>query len=242
MSIFQNLLLLGRPASGKSEFIDFLKGVPTAERAEKYHIGSFEELDDFPWLWQKFMEDNLWEAAGHNRRYSSGGENPGLKQEGAPLFDFCIEKFNVEYQQKYAANPAFYNANTLFIEFSRGGEVAYGRALNRLSPEILKQSAIVFILVSYEESCRRNDARYNEKLQHSILAHKVPDATMKLFYRTHDWLELTNGKSDGHLTINDVRVPFVTVRNEPEVTDPVLLKQRYAPALGKLWELQNGRV
>ena len=92
--IFENLLLLGRPASGKSEFIDFMKRVPETDRAAKYHIGRFEELDDFPWIWQKFMEDNMWEAAGYPRRFSFGGANPGLAKEGGALFDFCIKKFN----------------------------------------------------------------------------------------------------------------------------------------------------
>lgn len=237
---FDNILLLGRPASGKSEFIDFVKNFPEAERAEKFHIGAFKELDDFPWLWEKFMEDNVWEKAGYPRRYSFGGSNPGMAKEGAPLFDFCIQKFNAEYAKQYQDNNAFYQHSTLFIEFARGGGEAYQRSLNQLSPEILRRSAILFILVSYEESCRRNDARYKEKLQHSILAHKVPDETMEHFYRTHDWLTLTNNQPSGHLTVRGLRVPFVTVSNEPELTDPVLLEKRFGPPLRQLMELKNG--
>jgi len=47
-TVFENLLLLGRPASGKSEFIDFMKNVNDEERAKRYHIGPFEELDEVP--------------------------------------------------------------------------------------------------------------------------------------------------------------------------------------------------
>lgn len=237
MKTFDNLLLLGRPASGKSEFIDFMKTVPEAERAQKYGLGPFAELDDFPWLWEKFMEDNLWEQAGYPRRYSFGGDNPGLAKEGGVLFDFCIQKFNAEYAKHYQNNEAFYQTSTLFIEFSRGGEEGYQRALDRLSPEILKRSAILFIDVSFEESCRRNEARYRQKLKHSILAHKVPDATMENFYRTHDWKELTQNRREGLLNIQGLKIPFVTMGNEPELTDPVLLEKRYGPALRKLREL-----
>lgn len=240
MQTFDNVLLLGRPASGKSEFIDFVKNVSEPERAAKYHIGSLKELDDFPWLWEKFMEDNVWEKAGYPRRYSFGGSNPGMAKEGAPLFDFCIQKFNAEYAKQYQNNEEFYKNSTLFIEFARGGADAYQRSLSQLSPEILKHSAIFFILVSYEESCRRNNARYQEKLQHSILAHKVPDETMEHFYRTHDWLELTKNQSSGYVTVQGLRVPFVTVNNEPELTDPILLEKRYGPALKTLMELKNG--
>jgi hypothetical protein len=36
-----------------------------------------------------------------------------------------------------------------------------------------------------------------------------------------------------------VPVPFVTMNNEPESTDPAVLEQRYASALGRLWELRS---
>lgn len=240
--IFRNLLLLGRPASGKSEFIDFMKKVPDAGRARKYGIGRFKELDDFPWLWEKFMEDNLWEAAGYPRRYSKGGDNPGLCPEGGPLFDFCLAKFNREYRQHYANNADFYRDGTLFIEFARGGAGAYAKALGQLDPAILDRAAICFILVSYAESCRRNEARYQEKLQHSILAHKVPDHTMQAFYQTHDWIEFTGGRDHGSVTIGATRVPFVTMHNEPELTDPVQLDERYTKALQRLMELTDGNL
>ena len=240
--LFENLLLLGRPASGKSEFIDFMKKVSDSDRAAQYHIGQFKEMDDFPWIWEKFMEDNLWEKAGLPRRFSFGGDNPGLSREGAPLFDFCMAKFNAEYAKHYLNNGSFYKDGTLILEFARGGQNAYSKALNQLSKEILGRSAILFVLVSYEESCRRNNARYQEKLQHSILAHKVPDETMQYFYQTHDWLELTEQRQSGTLQIQGVKVPFATMNNEPELTDPVLLDKRYGEALRRLMELKNAGV
>lgn len=239
---FDNILLLGRPASGKSEFIDFMKNVPDKERAEKYHIGKFKELDDFPWIWEKFMEDDLWEKAGYPRRFSFGGENPGLSKEGSPLFDFCLQKFNAEYERHYLENETFYLDATLFIEFSRGGQRAYQEALHKLQAGILQRSVILFIFVSYEESLRRNEARYQEKLQHSILAHKVPQETMELFYQTHDWLELTQNKESGYLTMQHIKIPFVTMNNEPELVEKVLLGRRYALALNRLMELNNAPV
>lgn len=240
--LFQNILLLGRPASGKSEFIDFMKNVSDADRSAKYHIGKFKEMDDFPWIWEKFMEDNIWEKAGYPRLYSFGGDNPGLKPEGGPLFDFCMAKFSVEYDKQYPADSNFYKDGTLVIEFARGGDNAYAKALAQLSPEILKKSAILFVLVSYDESCRRNNARYQEKLQHSILAHKVPDLTMETFYKAHDWLELTQHKPDGYVTANGIKVPFVTMNNAPELTDPVQLDDRYGKALTRLMELKNAAL
>lgn len=237
--IFRKILLLGRPASGKSEFIDFMKGVSAGERAATYHIGNFREMDDFPWIWEKFMEDNLWEKAGYPRRYSFGGDNPGMVKAGGALFDFCIQKFNGEYAKHYQNNTAFFKEGTLVIEFARGGTEGYCKALNHLSLEILEDAAVLFVDVSCEESCRRNNARYQEKLQHSILAHKVPDETMQNFYQVHDWSLLTQGKESGLLEIQGVKLPFVTMNNTPEWTDPVLLDRRYGSALRKLMSLRS---
>jgi len=50
------LVLLGRPASGKTELIHFLKGLPTSERGRAYHLGALRVLDDFPILWEWVVE------------------------------------------------------------------------------------------------------------------------------------------------------------------------------------------
>lgn len=239
---FDHIILLGRPAGGKSEFIDFIKDPSDADRVDKYHIGPFESVDDFVWLWEKFLEDDIWEKIGYPRIYSiKDAENRGLSAEGAPLLDFCMERFNVEVQKKYLSRPEFYSEKTLFIEFSRGGSRAYRDALSRLSKEILGKAAILYIRVSYQESWRRNIARYEEKLKHSILAHMCLKPTMEMYYKTDDWDEYTGGKDSGALDINGVSVPFVTVFNEPESTDPVVLDRRYGPQLNKLWELYHAK-
>ena len=58
---FEIIILLGRPAAGKSEVIDFLKKTPVEERLRRFHIGRFEEIDDFPMLWTWFEEDAFLE-------------------------------------------------------------------------------------------------------------------------------------------------------------------------------------
>jgi hypothetical protein len=242
--IFQHLLVLGRPACGKSEFIDFLKHSPEDMRARRLHIGRFEEVDDFPWLWEKFQEDAIWEKAGYERLYTQEymPGNPGMAPKGAKLFDWCMHKFNDVIARRYLSRPGFYRDSTLLVEFSRGRTNGFGRALGMLSREVLERAAIFYISVSREESWRRNVARYQEKLRHSILAHMVPRETYDYFYDTNDWGELTGDRPSGRLDISGLGVPFVSMNNEPESTDPAVLEERYASALGQLWQLWSARA
>ena len=51
------ILLIARPAAGKSEIIDYLKKTPETKREERFHVGAFDEIDDFPMLWAWFEEE-----------------------------------------------------------------------------------------------------------------------------------------------------------------------------------------
>lgn len=240
---FDNIILIGRPASGKSEFTDYIKRLSTRETIEKFRIGKIVEIDDFPWLWEKFMEDNVWEKLGYKRLCSKSypDGNFGLDPDHTEYMDLLVHKFNYEINKRYLPNSSFYNENTLLIEFSRGGSDAYRRSLNLLSPEILKKSVILYTSVSFAESCRKNTKRYEEKKQHSILAHKVDDELMEKYYNTDDWKGLTNNKETGMLVINNIKIPFTSVSNEPESTDPKVLDERYSKKLTKLFEVYNGK-
>lgn len=235
---FDNIILTGRPASGKSEFIDFLKGVPVRERIEKYHIGDFTELDDFLWVWDMGENDDIWEMLGRKREFTRNvGHGYVTMEPELVLTDFMTRKMNGELLHKYAGNKGFYEENTLFIEFARGGRSGFKKTFDMLDAEVLKNISVFFLNNSFEECVRRNEARYQAKKKHSILAHKVPDEEMYGIYKTHDWLELTEGKPNGYLEVKGLKIPFVTVVNEPEVTDPRSIEARFTPPLMRLWEL-----
>lgn len=235
---FDNLFVLGRPAGGKSEFIDFMKHVSDNERIEKFCIGKFEEIDDFPWLDAICREDDAREAKGEQRLYSE--KQPEGYNITVPKFrSNLIPKFNEKITQKYTNNPSFYKDGTLLIEFARGITDGFKESLDKFEKSILQNAAILYIKVSFEESYRKNDKRYREGLEDSILYHKVPDKDMYGFFKENDWDAMTEGKEFGYLTLNGVKVPFVAMNNEPESTDPVVLNERYGKALKKLMELKD---
>lgn len=237
---FDHLFLLGLPASGKSELIDFMKTQSHEVLAQSYRIGRFEEMDDFVWIWEKCLEDDLWEKVGKGRLFSRK-DGPNYALTDGAMYKFLTECFNREIPKQYLSRPSFYEEGTLMVEFSRGGENTYEYALNRFLPEILRRAAIMYVQVTPEESRRRNEARYQEKLAHSILAHKTPDEVMDRFYPYDDWTDFTGGKMDGYLKLNGVKVPFVTMNNEPESKDPEVLDERYGNALRTLWNLYTNR-
>jgi hypothetical protein len=233
--IFEHLFVLGRPAGGKSEFIDFMKKQPLEERSRRFGIGRFEEVDDFHWLWEACLEDDRREKHALPRLVSERTvEGYNITQ---PKFRrSLVLQFNRVISNRYLANPAFYQDGTLLIEFARGVDDGFRESLELFLPDILRRAGILFIQVSFEESYRRNSARYRPGMEESTLFHKVPDGDMLGFFRSHDWAEITGGIPDGRIELNGVPVPFVTMNNEPESPAPIILGERYALALGRLRE------
>lgn len=242
MPTFDNIILNGRPGGGKSELIDFLKKTPTAERIERYNIGDFVELDDFTWLWEKFVEDDLWERLGQPRLYSRTVPGGYVQTEGDRLLDLLMLKFDKVVTRDYMSKPSFYEAGSLFIEFARGvADGGYRQAYEELSDEVLQRAVIVYILVTFEESNRRNEARYQAALAHSILAHRLPDEALQRFSAQQDFMDLVGGEHSGYLDLRGIKVPFVVIDNAPELKDRDALAARYTPALQTLWKLQQER-
>jgi hypothetical protein len=234
---FNNIILTGRGGSGKSEFIDFLKKIDKEERMAKYHIGDFDEMDDFPWLYSMFKDEDIWERLGRERTLSKKVEQIYITKD-YDIYDLMTLKFNLEVGKKLSANPGFFDKHTLFIEFARGRPDGYKRTFELFSEELLKGSCIFFLDNTFEESMRRNTVRSKASdSKQTILHHKVPVEVMEYYYKENDWKELTGGRPFGRLEMKGLNVPFVTVWNIPESHDFKVLEERYSPPLMKLWEL-----
>jgi hypothetical protein len=239
-AIFEHLFVLGRPAGGKSELIDFMKQLSDAERARRFGIGRFDEVDDFPWLWEACLEDDAREARSEARLVSERTPE-GYNITRTKFRNSLVLHFNQVITAKYLANPAFYEQGTLLIEFARGRDDGFRDSLELFDPAILRRGAILYIQVSFEESFRRNSSRYKPGQEESILFHKVPDRDMLGYFRDNDWQQITDGLPDGRLDVAGVKIPFVSMNNEPESKDPAVLGERYARALQRLLELFRTR-
>jgi hypothetical protein len=229
MESFEILLIIARPAAGKSEIIDYLKKTPLTDRVNRFHIGNFDEIDDFPMLWTWFEEDALLEKMGYPRLHTT--------QDGyfkyTYLWDLLIERISLEYEKLMRDFPG----DTVIIEFSRGTEHGgFQRAFDHLSETILKKMAILYIDVPWEESLRKNRQRFNPERPDSILEHGLPDHKLEKMYRYTDWHELIQNHPS-LINIKGIEVPYANFDNADDVTTAHVteLGMRLETTLLKLW-------
>ena len=248
MDHFPILILIGRPASGKSEIIDYLVKADPGERLRRYHVGTPDVLDDFEMLWAWFEEDHILERSLGKPRLHTDSDGYFLDES---LWHLLIERLSLEYRKRQR-DPLYHQTHTTIVEFSRGSEHGgYAKAFEHLSDETLAQAAILYVRVSFSESLRKNRRRFNPELPDSILEHSLPDAKLERLYKEDDWKELTGeGQTEdglildklmrdgrmgdklkacptvgggetaggGVLMIRGQRVPYAVFENEDDVT------------------------
>jgi hypothetical protein len=234
---FDIIILVARPAAGKSEIIDYLKRTPLEERVERFHIGEFEEIDDFPMLWTWLEEDAILAEMGQPRLHTD--EENYFKWPH--LWNLLIRRISLEYGKKVRDKPDYHAAKTTIIEFSRGKEHGgFKAALEHLSQEIVERMAVLYVNVSWEESLRKNQARFNPERPDSILEHGLSDAKMERLYKDSDWEEFSAADPQ-FLSIQGHQVPYVVFENEDDVTTArgEELGERLEETLAKLWGIKH---
>lgn len=236
---FDVLILIARPAAGKSEVIDYLKRTPLEERLRRFHIGKIEEIDDFPMLWTWFEEDALLERMGYPRLHT---DKDGYFLHNH-FWNLLIERIGLEYQKKRRDVPALDVEYTTLVEFSRGKEHGgYQSAFQHLLPEMVERAAVLYLDVSWEESLRKNRKRFNPDKPDSILEHALPDEKLERLYREVDWDEVSGG-DPAYLTVRGYQVPYVVFDNSDDVTTErgEALGERLEMVTQVLWERYKKR-
>jgi hypothetical protein len=235
--IFPILIMVARPAGGKSEIIHYLKAIPDAERLARYRVGRMRIFDDFPMLWSWFEEDDLLEnALGRPRLHTT----PDGYFKEVDFWHVLIRRLSLEYD-KWTRDP--HEGSTAVIEFSRGAEHGgYRSAFPHLNDAVLSQAACCYIKVSYEESLRKNRQRFDPSHPDSILQHSLSDEKMDRLYREDDWDAWTTADPD-YLHVRGHTIPYVVLENEDDVTTHPgpALAGRLEVCLGRLWGLWKAR-
>jgi hypothetical protein len=240
---FDIIILNGRPAAGKSEVIDYLKKIPIEERVRRFHIGEFEEFDDFPVLWERFEDDDIYERHGKARLISDttfryeGKTLDGYVFKDQFFWNFLIEKLNLLYSKRLRDNPAYHDRMTAIFEFARGSQHGgFAEAYPYLSDDVLSRASTIYIKVSWPESLRKNRRRRNPDKPDSILEHSLEDKKIEYLYKESDWEEFSS--ADPHrLLVRGKQVPYAVFENEPEKTlDPAKLGPHLEDVCARLWK------
>lgn len=230
---FPVLILIARPAAGKSEIIHALRSVSREDRLKRFHIGALTIFDDFPMLWTWFEEDDLLEKEFDRPRLHTTPDGYFLHTD---LWHLLIRRLNLEYN-KWRRDAG--DDETGIIEFARGLEHGgYRTALQQFDKILLAQAVVLYIDVSYDESLRKNRTRFNPERPDSILEHSLSDEKMERLYQHNDW-EQISADDDQYLTIDGVRVPYAIFPNDDDITtiggEP--LEARLETVLSHLWSI-----
>lgn len=232
------LIMVGRPASGKSEIIDFIKHLPASIRRERYHLAKIDVLDDFPMLWSWFEEDALLSQRFNRPRLHTDEEGYFIHPD---LWHLLIERIELDYHKRIRDHSTYHRHHTTLIEFSRGSQHGgYASAFSHFSDELLKRAVVLYVNVPFEESLRKNRLRYNPKRPDSILEHGLPDEKMERLYRLDDWKKFSQPDPD-FLHVRNIVIPYSVFENEDDVTTakPDLLTSRLETNLQHLWLMRH---
>ncbi len=238
--IFEVLVLLGRPAAGKSEILEHLRNTELSKRIEKYHIGKLDVIDDFPMLWAWFEEDAILSKKFAKPRLHS--DDDGYFKYPY-LWNLLIERIALDYQKRTRDDSNYHQHTTTIIEFSRGSQHGgYFQAFEHLSDQILARAGVVYVQVSFAESLRKNRRRFNPQRPDSILEHGLEDEKLERLYRDDDWHDLIAASgSPNYLKVRGERIPYSIFENEDDVTTQggEALARRLEETLGRLWAIQD---
>ncbi|MEM3402910.1 MAG: hypothetical protein QXT22_05460 [Candidatus Hadarchaeales archaeon] len=182
-----NVFLLGRPGCGKSAVFHILE----RKLRSRGYKGEIKRIDDFPILKKIFETDTEFKR---HRPCPEGG----VKVTDDTVWDDLIK--GLDQQAKEFLDKDI----ILFIEFSRD---SYRRAFRNFSPEVLKDSIVVYIDAPFDVCWERNVRR--AKLEKGLDAHLVSREEMEKTYLYDDHEELQKYLSQ----------PVIVVKNDREGTE-----------------------
>ena len=152
--VFDVVLLMALPASGKSEVRNFMANIPGERLAAEFHIGDNLQLDDFPYVHMMRRIDNELQAMGEDRIFYPG-EDPFY--DGRDWGTLC-NLLNEDYHDLMNRNVIQTDSAAKFL-FDRFDRAALGAGIPaRLG--VLNEGIRNSLAEKLEDECR---AMLNEK-------------------------------------------------------------------------------
>lgn len=172
-----NIFLLGVPGCGKSEFYRRL----TKKIEQEKLFENFPRVDDFPKLWNIFMEDR---KTGQWLRCKPT-EDGGYKVTDDAVWDDILKEVNKDVVNNYGSRDS---STLLFVEFSRPNYVH--SILENFDEKILSDAIAVYLDVPFDVCWERNVRRHQKALEAGTDDHLVSREEMEKTYGSDDKNEL----------------------------------------------------
>ncbi len=187
----RSIFMLGRPGCGKSELYRRL-----APRLKEEGLAQeFVRVDDFPKLWNIFVNDRKYKRCRPT-------EDGGYKVIDPKVWDDILKEVNRDIKKLDK------EGRMIFIEFSRS---SYIHSLKNFARKVLAKSLIVYIDCSFETCWRRNVRRHEAALAAGVDDHLVSQEEMEETY-------LHDDKDDLLKFAGETKMPIVVVNTDYEGT------------------------
>ncbi len=167
------VFLLGTPGCGKSAF--YRRLIKRLKEEKMY--SEFPRIDDFPKLWDIFMEDEKsgkWERC---RKTDDGG----YKVTDESVWDDILKAVNrdlISLQENSSPDTL------IFVEFSRPNYVH--SITSNFSQEVLRDAIAVYLDVPFEICWQRNLRRHQQAVESGTDDHLVSREEMEATYGSDD--------------------------------------------------------
>ena len=148
-NIFDVVLLLALPASGKSEVRKLLSTVPAEKLKEDFHIGDNLQLDDFPYVFLMRRIDEELEAMGQKPLFYPG-QNPFLDgRDWGTLINLLNEDYEDMIHKKKIVTSSY--ADYQFKKIDRAA------VKNGMDERIMRLPALVYnaLVEKLEDHCKK---------------------------------------------------------------------------------------
>ncbi|MBQ1508484.1 MAG: hypothetical protein IIZ47_03610 [Erysipelotrichaceae bacterium] len=147
-TVFDVVLLLALPASGKSEVRKLLSTVPPEKLHEDFHIGDNLQLDDFPYVFLMRRIDEELEALGKDPVYYPG-QNPFIDGRD---WGTLIELLNEDYYDMVAKKEICVDSYAEYL-FKRIDDASERNGLKRRI-EALGEETVAVLKEKLEDHCK----------------------------------------------------------------------------------------
>ena len=198
----RNIFMLGRPGCGKSEL--YRRLAPRLK--EEGRAQEFVRVDDFPKLWNIFVNDK-------NFKRCKPTEDGGYKVTDPKVWDDILKEVNSDVKKLDK------KGRIIFIEFSRPN---YVHSLKNFAKEIMNKSLIIYIDCSFETCWRRNVRRHEAALSTGLDNHLVSREEMEETYLHDDKDKLLRFGKESKIPIVVVNTDYEGMAHYKDIVEKII--------------------